>query len=274
MERQKDGFLEELQQKLGEVNIVGCDLICLEEVGSTNDYAKELARCGGVDGTVVIAGRQTAGRGRMGRSFQSSRGKGLYLTVLLRPVIPAERLLPVTALAGVAVCDAVEQVYGVRPGLKWPNDPVLYGKKLGGILTELLVDEEAGGVCLILGIGINVDQTEEDFSPEVAQIAASLSQLLGRDVQRLPLAAALIRRLDALYGALQVGELSEYLAAYRRDCVNLGKTVQIIRADGKESAQAIDVDEQFGLVVRMADGSEKIVRFGEVSVRGMYSYAE
>jgi len=273
--KQRSGLMaEELRRELQEVNTVGRDLLCLEETGSTNDYARELACCGGADGTVVIADRQTAGRGRMGRSFQSAPGKGLYLTVLLRPVLPAERLLPVTALAGVAVCDAVEQVCGVRPGLKWPNDPVLHGKKLGGILTELCVDEDTGEVCLILGIGINVHQTEEDFSPEVARMAASLSQLLGRNVQRLPLAVALIRELDALYSVLQAGELSEYLAVYRQDCVNLGKTVQLIRADGKETAQAIDVDEQFGLVVRMADGSEKIVRSGEVSVRGMYGYAE
>ena len=108
--------------------------------GAGIDYnidAKQIALDGAADGTVVVANCQTAGRGRMDRSFQSPRDKGIYLTVLLRPDLPTERLIPVTALAGVAVCEAVEQVCGVRPGLKWPNDPVLGNKKLCGILTEM-----------------------------------------------------------------------------------------------------------------------------------------
>ena len=210
----------------------------------------------------------------MDRSFQSPKGKGIYLTVLLRPEVPVERLMTATAMAGVAVCDAVEQACGVRPGLKWPNDPVLHGKKLCGILTELVFDPESGKPCLLLGIGLNVSQTAADFPPELAEIAVSLTQELGRPVSRPVLVARLIEALDQMYTALRSGALDGHLAAYRRDCVNLDRTVQLIGPQGRETVEAVGIDEQFGLVVRTGDGAEKTVRSGEVSVRGMYGYAE
>lgn len=265
----------EIRNHLGAVDTVGRTLLCFDEIDSTNNYAKQLGMAGGEDGVVVVANCQTAGRGRMDRTFQSPRDKGIYLTALLRPDIPMDRLLSVTALAGVAVCGAVEQVCGVRPKLKWPNDPVLNGKKLCGILTEMSLEAETGRLqSLVVGIGLNVGQTAADFTPEVAAVATSISQELGRSVTRPALAAAEIEALDRLYTALKGGDLSAYLAAYRRDCVNLGKTVQLISPLGRETVEAVGIDEQFGLVVRTADGTEKTVRSGEVSVRGMYGYVE
>ena len=265
----------EIRPLLGLAAVVGRELRCFDEVDSTNTYAKQLALEGGADGTVVVANCQTAGRGRMDRVFQSPRDKGIYLTALLRPDLPAERLMPVTALAGVAVCRAVEWICGVRPGLKWPNAPVLGGKKLCGILTELSMEAETGRLqSLVVGIGVNVLHTAEDFSPEVAPIATSLALELGRPVSRPALAAALIGELDRLYTALKAGDLTDYLAEYRRDCVNLGREVQLISAAGRETVTAVDIDRDFGLVVRQADGTEKTVRSGEVSVRGMYGYVE
>ena len=265
----------EIRPLLQPTAFVGRELRCFDEIDSTNTYAKQIALEGAVDGTVVVANCQTSGRGRMDRSFQSPRDKGIYLTVLLRPDLPTERLMPVTALAGVAVCRAVEQACGVRPGLKWPNDPVLGGRKLCGILTELSVEAETGRLqYLVLGIGINVLHTAEDFSPDVAAMATSLAMELGRPVSRPALAAALIGELDKLYTSLRAGDLSDYLAEYRRDCVNLGKTVQLLSPAGRETVTAVDVDPEFGLVVRRPDGTEKTVRSGEVSVRGMYGYVE
>lgn len=274
--RTPDALTEpEIRSFLEETAVVGRELRCFDEIDSTNTYAKRIALSGAADGTVVVADCQTAGRGRMDRSFQSPRGKGIYLTALLRPDLPPERLLPVTALAGVAVCSAVERVCGVRPGLKWPNDPVLDRKKLCGILTELSLEAETGRVqYLVLGIGVNVLQARADFSPDVAEMAASLAMALGRPVSRPALAAALIGELDKLYAALKAGNLSEYLAAYRRDCVNLGKTVQLLTPEGREAVTAVDIDEDFGLVVKGADGTERAVRSGEVSVRGLYGYVE
>lgn len=255
--------------------VVGRDLRCFDEIDSTNTYVKQIALEGAADGTVAVANCQTAGRGRMDRSFQSPRDKGIYLSVLLRPQLSTERLLPVTAMAGVAVCGAVEAVCGVRPGLKWPNDPVLENKKLCGILTELSLEAETGRLqYLVLGIGINVLQRPEDFSPDVREMATSLAQVLGKPVSRPALAAALIWELDKLYAALLRGETGPYLEACRRDCVNLGKTVQLLGPGGRETVTAVDIDQDFGLVVRTAEGAEKTVRSGEVSVRGLYGYAE
>ena len=264
----------EVRRFLGQSGILGRELHCLDTIDSTNSYAKRIAMTGAPEGTVVIANDQTAGRGRMGRQFQSPRDKGIYLSVLLRPEMEPQRLMPVTAMAGVAVCDAVEKVCGVRPGLKWPNDPVIGNRKLCGILTEMSLEGETGRVqYLVLGIGINVGQEAEDFSPEVAAIATSLSAYLGRPVSRPELAAALIHELERLYETLKAGDLSDYLNAYRRDCVNLGKTVQLL-GEEREVVTAVDIDGEFGLVVRTGVGGEKTVRSGEVSVRGMYGYVE
>ena len=265
----------EIRSFLGPTRLVGRELRCFEELDSTNNYLKSWT--GGPDGAAVTAESQTAGRGRMDRSFQSPRGQGIYLSVLLRPPLPPDRLPPVTALAGVAVCAAVERVCGARPGLKWPNDPVLCGKKLCGILTELSLEAETGRVqCLVLGIGVNVGQGEEDFSPEVREVATSLRQALGRSVSRPQLTAALLEELDRAYAALLAGDLSAYLEAYRSRCVNLGKTVRLLPFGGgePETAQAVDIDGEFGLVVRGADGKERTVRSGEVSVRGLWGYTE
>ena len=265
----------EIRSFLGPTRLVGRELRCFEELDSTNNYLK--AQPGAPDGTAAIADSQTAGRGRMDRSFQSPRGQGIYLSVLLRPPLPPDRLPPVTALAGVAVCAAVERVCGAQPGLKWPNDPVLNGKKLCGILTELSLEAETGRVqSLVLGVGVNVGQGEEDFSPEVREVATSLRQALGRSVSRPQLAAALLEELDRAYAALLAGDLSAYLAAYRSRCVNLGKTVRLLPFGGgeRETAQAVDIDEEFSLVVRGADGKERTVRSGEVSVRGLWGYTE
>ena len=267
---------QEIRRFLGPTAVVGRILCCLDEVDSTNNYAKKLALSGAADGTVVTANCQTMGRGRMDRVFQSPPDKGVYLTALLRPDLPPDRLLATTALAGIAVCNAVERVCGVRPQVKWPNDPVLKGKKLSGILTELSLEAESGRLeYLIVGIGINVLQEAEDFAPDVRNVAASLLQVLDRVVSRPALAAALIEELDKLYEALRTGRAAPYLDAYRRDCVNLGQTVQLLGGDGsREVVEALDVDELFGLVVRTADGTVKTIRSGEVSVRGMYGYVE
>ena len=265
----------EIRSFLGETAVVGRELRCFDELDSTNNYLK--TQTAAPDGTAAVADSQTAGRGRMDRSFQSPKGRGIYLSVLLRPPLPPERLLPVTALAGVAVCAAVERVCGVRPGLKWPNDPVLNGKKLCGILTEMSLEAETGRVqSLVLGIGINVGQRPEDFSPEVREVATSLLQVLGRPVSRPRLAAALLEELDRAYAALLRGDLLEYQEAYRRRCVNLGKTVQLIPFGGgaRETARALDVDGEFSLVVQGEDGRERTVRSGEVSVRGLWGYTE
>ena len=253
--------------------MIGTAVLHFGEIDSTNTCAKRLALEGAADGTVIIAEFQTAGRGRMGRSFQSPAGKGIYLSVLLRPDVPTERLAVVTPLAGIAVCDAVEAVCGVRPGLKWPNDPVLGNRKLCGILTEAVTQPD-GTTALILGIGINVLQTEADFDPEIRSVATSLLAETGRAVSRETLTEKLLERLERAYCALKAGTWSAWRETYRKDCVHLGRQIRLIGPNGQETATALDVDETFGLIVEQEDGTVRTVRTGEISVRGLFGYAE
>ncbi len=249
------------------------DLRCLEEVDSTNSYLKREALAGAPHGTVVVANCQTAGRGRMTRSFQSPPGKGVYLSILLRPQLPPEELLGVTGMTAVAVCAAVEKTAGVRPQIKWTNDLVLNGRKICGILTEMALEGESGLTqSLVIGAGVNVGHTDADFGPEVAKMATSLAQE-GYAVSRSALAAAMIEEFNRLGEALG-GDIGPWVDAYRRDCVTLGKPVRLLWTGGQTQADALDIDSQFGLIVRFPDGGEQIVRTGEVSVRGLYGYVE
>lgn len=267
---------KEIRSFLGETALVGRKILCLEEVDSTNTYLKQQALKGMADGTVVTAECQTGGRGRTDRQFQTPRGKLVPLSVLLRPTVPIERFTSVTALVAVALCDAVEEACGLRPQIKWTNDLVLHGKKLCGILTEMALEGEMGQIqYLVMGAGINVHQTRDDFAGELAAVATSLDLETGRSISRPALAAAEIRALDRLYADICENKTKRYLDIYRRDCVTIGKTVQLLSMDGtREVAQALDVDENYSLLVRLADGTERIVRTGEVSVRGMYGYVD
>ena len=249
------------------------DLRCLEEVDSTNSYLKREALSGAPDRTAAVAERQTGGRGRMGRTFQSPAGQGVYLSVLLRPKLEPEALMGVTGMAAVAVCDAVEAAAGVRPGIKWTNDLVLNGRKLCGILTELAIEAETGlAESLVIGAGVNVRQRDADFGPELARMATSLEQE-GCPVSRPKLAAAMIGAFCRLADSLG-GDVTPWVDAYRRDCVTLGKPVRLLWTEGQTRAEALDIDGQFGLVVRLPDGAVTTVRTGEVSVRGLYGYTD
>ena len=188
------------------------DLHCFEEIDSTNTYLKKLAMTGAGHGTVAVADCQTAGRGRMDRLFQSPKGKGIYLSVLLRPQLPPQKLLPVTALCGVGVCRAVERVCGLQLQLKWPNDPVINGRKLCGVLTEMALEGETGRLqYLVLGVGLNVAQTAADFTPDVAAMATSVNEAAGRTVSRAALTAAMLEEIDALYDALCRDDLEKLM---------------------------------------------------------------
>ena len=252
--------------------VVGRTILCFDTLGSTNTFAKKQAAEGCEDGLVILADQQTGGRGRCGRTFESPSGKGVYLTALLRPNAAQMDVLPITALAAVAVCNAVEHVCGVRPGIKWTNDLVLNGKKLAGILTEMGIEGESGRLEYVaIGIGINVNHQKTDFGAAVAELATSLSMELGQTISRSALAVALIEELDQMYAKLGKA-FSEELAAYRRDCVTLGKEVRILGSGAERRAYALEIDDQFALVVRNEKGERETIQSGEVSVRGLYGY--
>ena len=136
-----------------------------DTVDSTNTVCKTLAQEGAPDGTAIIAARQTAGRGRMGRGFESPEGLGLYLSMLWRPVASPEGLLPLTAMASASAALAIRRITGADVRIKWPNDLALHGKKLAGILTEVTLSG-SGVDHVVIGLGVNLRQRPEDFSPE------------------------------------------------------------------------------------------------------------
>lgn len=251
--------------------VVGREVLCLDAVDSTNDEVKRRALAGAETGLVVTAERQTAGKGRRGRGFQSLPGKGLYLSVLLRPEVPLDKVSQLTAWTAVAVCRAIEAVCDVKPQIKWPNDVLVEGKKLCGILTEMGVEAENGALSyVVVGMGTNVSQTAEDFGPELGDIATSL-RLLGAEVSRRALAAALIEELDRMNAAFPAG-WEDYYEQYQARCVTLGKTVRILRPDGEEQAVAEGLTGNFRLVVRNWTGLLEEISSGEVSVRGLLGY--
>lgn len=243
-----------------------------DEVNSTNTLAKELAAKGAPAGTVIIADRQSAGRGRLGRSFLSPGGMGIYCSVILRPNCMPQELMHLTCAVAVAMCDAVEASFGFRPGIKWTNDLVTGGKKLGGILTELSLCPKTGLVdAAIVGIGINCRQQESDFDDSIRPIACSARMAAGQDVDRNVLAAEMIRAMAQCDQTLLTGRPA-MLETYRRDCITLGKQISILRGDEVSHAVALRVDDEGALVVRLDSGELRTVTSGEVSVRGLYGY--
>lgn len=251
---------------------IGSQLRCLDVIDSTNTECKRQAMDGAPEGLVVTAEEQTGGRGRRGRGFQSPRGKGLYLSALFRPDMDPARVSDFTAWVAVAVCDGIEACCGIRPQIKWTNDIVLGGKKLVGILTELSIESETNALdYMVAGIGVNVNQEPEDFSEEIRDMATSLSQALGRTVRRAELAAQIILALDRMYAAYPE-DRAKYLARYRADCVTTGHQVQLITPTARRQAFALEINDDFNLVVELYNGKKETVCAGEVSVRGMYGY--
>ena len=250
---------------------VGAALLCLDTVDSTNNELKRRADTA-PDGLAVLAQEQTGGRGRLGRSFVSPAGKGLYLSVLLRPQCVLADAGMLTAWTAVAVCRALERCCGVRAGIKWPNDIMLEGRRLCGILTELELEAETAALRhVIVGVGINVSQDAADFGPEVAPVAISLAQALGRAPRRSQLAAEVLSALDDLYRAFPA-QKADYLARYRALCVTAGRAVRVLRPGQVRTGTAEAVNEDFALLVRWDNGEQEALSSGEVSVRGLLGY--
>lgn len=214
--------------------------------------------------SVVIARRQSGGRGRLGRSFYSPEGTGLYMSVLLRPAFGAEDAALITTAAAVAVARAVEELGSDRAEIKWVNDVLIHGKKICGILTEAGFDMESGGMeYAVLGVGINVCPPAGGFPPEIAEVAGAAFPMPRRDL-RSQLAAAFLRQFYEIYGALPGdGFAAEYRA---RSCL-VGRRVNVLRNGAARGALALAVDDKCRLVVRYEDGTEETLFSGEVSVR-------
>lgn len=230
----------------------------LEHCASTNTLMKELARDAEPEGSVIIAARQSRGRGRMGRSFVSPEG-GVYMSMLLRPDTAAERLPQLGAVAALAVRRALASFCSVSADIKWPNDLLFEGKKLCGILTEGLLGES---LAVILGIGVNLNSA---IPPELADIAVSVRELCGREFDSLGFARCLVSELDTLCAMWQGGH--SFREEYRAACTGLGQDVILIQNAVTQSAHALDIGEDMSLIVRLPDGKTRHIRWGELSLR-------
>lgn len=237
-----------------------------KSVGSTNTLLKTLAAEGEAAGLAVVAEEQSAGRGRMGRSFYSPPGSGLYLSLLLRPAMRAEDATRLTACAAVATAEAVEELSGRPVQIKWVNDLFMEGRKVCGILTEASVDCETGLLHhVIVGVGVNTRAPEGDFPEELRGIAGPAFGAVPAPELRCRLAAGI---LDRLTDYAERPDDPEILEGYRRRSLVLGRKINIL-APGREPepAEAVGLGEDYSLLVRLPDGSLRRLASGEVSVR-------
>ena len=250
----------ELEQGL-KTKTMGQSIYFYEETDTTNNRARELALEGAPEGTLVVAEKQTAGRGRRGKVWESPLGTGIWMSLVLRPQIAPAEASVLTLLCGLATAEAIEAETGLSAGIKWPNDILINGKKAVGILTEM--DCEMSEVHFV-----NVNTAS--FPPEIAEIATSLYLECGKTVSRRRLVHKVLERLEEHYETfLRTGSFAAMLEDYRKHCITLGKEVHVL---GREPffAEALDITPEGELLVRRADnGKEEVVFSGEVSIRGV-----
>lgn len=244
---------------------IGSTVYCYEEIDSTNNEAKRLAMEGSPDGTLVIAEQQHGGRGRLSRSFLSPKGRGLWFTFVLRPDIAPAEASKCTLLAALAVVKAIRNRAGIDCGIKWPNDILVGGKKLVGILTEMSADVD-GIKYIICGIGINVNIRREEFPDELRAIATSVEAELGRPFDRLTLLGAVCEEMERAYEQMLEEGFAPILAEWKKYSVTLGQAVRVIAPDETYEGVAIDIDEDGSLLVKTV-AEIKTVLAGDVSIR-------
>lgn len=234
-----------------------------EVVSSTNTVLKELAEQGGREGMVLIAERQEKGKGRLGRSFHSPRGSGLYMSILLRPRFSAEDSLAITTAAAVAVAGAVDRLTGQQSKIKWVNDVYLHGKKVCGILTEASVDFENGGLhYAVLGIGVNLREPPGGFPAELG-MAGAIFPDTPPEGARARLAAEILNRFFACYRQLP---RRDFMEEYQARSLLTGMEITFQQGDSQWDGVVQGVDSQARLLVRLPDGREKAFGAGEVAI--------
>lgn len=264
-----EGIYPQLKKKYQEREV-----FVYKSIDSTNQEVKRRALDGAQEGLVVLSEEQTAGKGRRGRSFYSPPGTGIYMSVLFHPTEEqAHDVVLITTAASVAVCRAIRSLMPEEPQIKWVNDVYLRGKKICGILTEAVSDFESGRIdTVVVGIGINYHVPEEGFPEEIREVAGSVCT----DEIKIPrndLAAAVLNELYELYDGLAA---RTFLEDYKRWSNVLGREVRFssgntVAEDGKKGSwqygTAVDIDCDGGLVVRLKDGEEQVLRTGEITLR-------
>ncbi|MDO7905035.1 biotin--[acetyl-CoA-carboxylase] ligase [Paenibacillus sp. JX-17] len=237
----------------------------IETTSSTQEDAARLAEEGAAEGTLVIANEQTAGRGRQGRKFYSPRGKGIWMTLLLRPEKPLPYTPQLTLLSGVAVCRAIRQLTGVEAGIKWPNDLLVNGRKICGILLESAAEDELVRYCLA-GIGIDANVEPEDYPEELRSIATSLKAEAGNKINRNQLIAAIMNEFEMLYDLYCTEGFQPIAALWEALSVSLGREVRTKSRLGPVTGIARGLDESGALIVEQSSGERLVVFSGEIEL--------
>ncbi len=246
-----------------EARVLGGNILHFHRLGSTNQVARELARKGAPEGTVVVAEEQTAGKGRWGRNWHSPPRSSISLSLILRPRLAPTDTPQVTLLAAVAVAGALRSACGLEAGIKWPNDVLVGGRKVCGILTELEAEMEEVRF-LVLGIGVNVNQAEEDFPPEIRGRATSLRLESGRAVNRVAVARSLLAELDRWYLVYLREGFGPVAAGWKGFNLTLGHRITVSSPQRVLEGTARDLAEDGGLLVELEDGRIARVLAGEV----------
>lgn len=247
----------------------GCEIYYFDSIDSTNTKAKELAEEGHPSGTLVVADRQTAGKGRRGRSWESPTGIGIFMTLMLKPEINPNHASMLTLVAAMATTRAIRRVTGVPAMIKWPNDIVMNGKKVCGILTEMSAQFDYIN-HIVIGIGINVHN--EDFPEEIAQTASSIYLESGQHIHRASLIEAFLEEFEDVYAEyLKTEDMEGLMKEYDAMLVNRGRQVRVLDPKEPFEGKAMGITKKGELIVDTWE-SRKLVSSGEVSVRGIYGY--
>lgn len=247
----------------------GCEIYYFDSIDSTNTKAKELAEEGHPGGTLVVADRQTAGKGRRGRSWESPSGIGIFMTLMLKPEINPNNASMLTLVAAMATTRAIRRVTGVPAMIKWPNDIVMNGKKVCGILTEMSAQFDYIN-HIVIGIGINVHN--EEFPEEIAQTASSLYVESGQHIHRASLIEAFLEEFEDVYAEyLKTEDMEGLVKEYDSMLVNRGRQVRVLDPKEPFEGKAKGITKKGELIVDTWE-SRKLVSSGEVSVRGIYGY--
>lgn len=246
---------------LPRTEFIGQNVSYIYETDSTNQEAKRNFEM--PDGTVFVSEVQNGGKGRLGRGWSSPAGVGIWMSILLKPDIPPGKVSAITLAAGLAVAEAIP-----GSGIKWPNDVVIGGKKICGILTEMSAEMERVNY-VVTGIGVNVNI--EEFPADISEKATSLLIETGERHSRADLAERILENFEAVYKRFLEKGFSGISREYKRYCVTLNKEVNIIDSNESVRAYAVDIDDDGGLIVEI-NGKKKVVTAGEVSVRGIYGY--
>ncbi len=258
---------DDLVSRLGQTLVIGRDIRVFEQTTSTNDVVEKLARDGVREGVVVFAESQTKGRGRLGRKWLSPARKGIWFSLLLRFASRPQAATQLTVAAAVAIAKAIKEETGLAPEIKWPNDILIRGRKVAGILTELSAELDSIKY-VILGMGVDVNLREEDYPPELRPAATSLliEAGAGAAIPRAPLATAILRQLDQAYDRIKRGEFQQVADVWEGLCGTLGNLVTIKNGDRLVRGRAESLDSEGGLLVRTEYGHLERIIGGDVTV--------